>query len=89
MFLYAVAFAALGLLVAWGAIRLFPLRLAVNALTLSTGPVAAVIGGLVAYSIVGGHHPEATFPAAVLTSASLLSVLARPPRRGRHAKVFP
>ncbi|WP_335977453.1 MULTISPECIES: hypothetical protein [Streptomycetaceae] len=84
----AVVFAALGLLAAWSASRMFPLRLPASPLVLATGPVASLLGGLVTYSIVGGHHPEATFPAALLTSAALLSVLARPPRRGRHAKAL-
>jgi hypothetical protein len=86
MLLYAVAFAALGLLASWVAIRTFPLRLPSSALTLSTGPVAALVGGLVAYTVVGRHHPEATLPAAVLTAAVMLSLLARPPKRGRHAR---
>ncbi|MEW1866350.1 hypothetical protein OG896_12620 [Streptomyces sp. NBC_00669] len=84
----AVIFAALGLLAAWTASRMFPLRLPASPLVLATGPAAALVGGLVTYSIVGGSHPEATFPAALLTSAALLSVLSRPPRRGRHAKIL-
>ena len=83
----AVAFAALGILAAWTASRLFPLRLPVTPLLLATGPTAALTGGLVTYTVVGGGHPEATLPAAALTAAALISLLVRPPKRGRHAKM--
>jgi hypothetical protein len=82
----AVAFAVLGLVVSWAAGRVLPARLGLSPLTLATGPVAALIGGLVAFSVVGERHPELTYPAAALTAAVLLSLLAGPPRRGRHAK---
>jgi|GEM_PF-4885398 hypothetical protein len=82
----AVAFAVLGLLAATAAGWLFPRRLPLSALTLFTGAAAALTGGLVARTVVGRHHPEATYPAAVLTAAVLLSLLARPSRHGRHAK---
>jgi len=82
----AVAFAALGLLAALTAGWVLPRRLPLSALTLFTGTAAALTGGLVARTVVGRHHPEATFPAAVLTAAVLLSLLARPYRHGRHAK---
>jgi hypothetical protein len=83
----AVAFAALGFLAAWTASRIFPLRLPVTPLLLATGPVAALTGGLVAYAVFGGGHPEATFPAAAATAAVLVSLLASPPKRGRHARM--
>ena len=85
----AVAFAVIGLLTAWAAGRMFPVRLPHGPLLLATGPVAALIGGLVTYSVVGGDHPEAIFPAAAVTAAALVSVLARPPKRGRRAKASP
>jgi len=83
----ALAFAVIGLLAAWTAGRLFPVRIPRNPLLLATGPVAALTGGLVTYTVVGGGHPEITFPAAALTAAALISLLARPARHGRHAKV--
>jgi hypothetical protein len=83
----AVTFAVLGLLAAWTASRVFPLRLPVTPLLLATGPAAALTGGLVTYTVLGGGYPEATFPAAALTAAVLISLLARPPKRGRHAKM--
>ncbi|MEV6011465.1 hypothetical protein AB0M29_32200 [Streptomyces sp. NPDC051976] len=85
----AAAFAVLGFAAAVAATRLFPSRLPPSPLALATGPVAGLLGGLVTYTIVGPGHPEATLPAALLVAAALLSLLARPPRRGRHAKVSP
>ncbi len=81
------AFAALGLLASWTGSRAFPLRLPMTPLLLATGPAAGLTGGLVAYTVVGVGHPEATLPAAALTAAVLVSLLARPPKRGRHAKM--
>ncbi|MET9223569.1 hypothetical protein ACIOC1_07505 [Streptomyces sp. NPDC088197] len=83
----AVAYVALGLGAAYAAARLFPLRLPLSPLLLATGPIAALLGGLVTRTIVGPGHPEATLPAALAVGAAMLSVLARPPKRGRHAKV--
>ncbi|WP_037912947.1 hypothetical protein [Actinacidiphila yeochonensis] len=82
----AVGFAVLGLLAAAAAGRLLPRRLPLSPLTLFTGVAAALTGGLIARTIVGRHHPEATFPAAVLTAVVLLSLLAGPPKHGRHTK---
>ncbi|WP_333771265.1 hypothetical protein [Streptomyces sp. IBSBF 2435] len=84
-----VAYAALGLLAAFAAARLFPARLPAPALLLGTGLVAALTGGLVTYTVFGGGHPGAGLAAAFATAAAGLSVLARPARRGRHAKVTP
>jgi hypothetical protein len=83
----AVAFAALGFLAAWTASRIFPLRLPLTPLLLATGPVGALTGGLVTYTVVGGGYPEATFPAALAAAAVLISLLAGPSKRGRHAKM--
>lgn len=82
----AAVYAALGLGTAYAAARLFPLRLPLTALLLATGPIAALLGGLVTRTIVGPGHPEATLPAALVVAAAMLSVLAGPPKRGRHAK---
>jgi hypothetical protein len=84
-----VAYAALGLLAAFAAARLFPARLTATALLLVTGPVGGLTGGLVAYTVFGGSRPEVTLAAAFATAAAGLSMLARPPKRGRHAKVTP
>ncbi|WP_328915931.1 MULTISPECIES: hypothetical protein [unclassified Streptomyces] len=82
----AVAYALLGLLAAVSVSRLLPQRFPPGPLLLATGPVASLTGGLVTYTVFGGGHLEATFPAALLTSAALLSLLARPARPPRHAK---
>jgi hypothetical protein len=83
----AAAYAALGLLAAWAASRLFPTRLPAGPLLLTTGPVAGLIGGLVTHTVIGGGELEATLPAAFATAVALLSLLARPATRGRHSKV--
>jgi hypothetical protein len=83
----AVASAALGLLAACAAARLFPLRFALGPLLVSTGTVAGLTGGLVMYTILGGNHPAATLPAALATAAAMVSMLARPPKKGRHARI--
>lgn len=85
----AAVFAVLGLAAAYAAARLFPLRLPLSPLLLTTGPVAALTGGLVTRTILGPNHYEATLPAALLVAAALLSLLAAPPKRGRHAKMTP
>jgi hypothetical protein len=84
-----VAYTALGLLAAFAAARLFPSRLPAGALLLATGPVSGLTGGLVAYTVFGGGNPAASLAAAFTTAAAGLSMLARPPKRGRHAKVTP
>ncbi|MBM9507687.1 hypothetical protein [Actinacidiphila acididurans] len=83
----AIAFAALGLLAASAAARLFPLRFPFTALLLATGPAAGLLGGLVTYTVLGGGHAPYTLLAAFLTAVALTSVLARPPRKGRHARM--
>jgi hypothetical protein len=83
----AIAYAALGLLAACAAARIFPLRFTLSPLLLATGPAAGLTGGLVMYTILGGGHPLATLPVAFCTAAAILSVLARPARRGRHARI--
>ncbi|UWE14094.1 hypothetical protein [Actinacidiphila bryophytorum] len=80
-----VAYAALGLLAAFAAARLFPTRLPATALLLVTGPVGGLTGGLVSYTVFGGAHAPASLAAAFATAAAGLSILASPPKRGRHA----
>ncbi|WP_225846239.1 hypothetical protein [Streptomyces sp. HPF1205] len=83
----AVASAALGLLAACAAARLFPLRFSLTPLLVLTGTGAGLTGGLVMYTILGGRHPAAVLPTALATAAALTSILARPPKKGRHARV--
>lgn len=74
----SVACAVLGLIAALAATRVLPRRLPRTPLVLATGPAAALIGGLLARTIVGAGHYEATLPAALGVSAAILSLLARP-----------
>jgi hypothetical protein len=83
----AAAYAVLGLIAAYAATRMFPSRFRPTSLVLATGPAGALTGGLVSYAVLGGGHPEVTLPVALLTAAAILSVLAQPVRRGRHAKI--
>jgi hypothetical protein len=89
MLLQIVGYAALGLLAAFAAARLFPARLPSPPLLVGTGLVSGLTGGLVTYTILNGGHPGASLAAAFATAAAGLSVLARPPKRGRHAKITP
>ena len=84
-----VGYAALGLLAAFAAARLFPARLPSPALLLGTGLVSGLTGGLVTYTILNGAHPGGSLAGALATAAAGLSVLARPPKRGRHVKAAP
>ncbi|NUP39548.1 MAG: hypothetical protein HOY76_21675, partial [Streptomyces sp.] len=63
-------YAALGLLAAFAAARLFPARLPATGLLLVTGLVAALTGGLVTYTVFGGGRPEASLAAAFATAAA-------------------
>jgi hypothetical protein len=83
----AVAYAVIGLVAALAATRLLPRRLPRSPLVLATGPGAALAGGLIARTIVGAGHLEATFPAALAVSAALLSLLARPDTRSSWSLV--
>jgi hypothetical protein len=76
----AVAYAALGLVVALAATGLLPDRLPRTPLTLATGPAAALVGGLVARTVLGAGHLAMTIPVALVMAGALLSLLARPGR---------
>ncbi|WP_433892298.1 hypothetical protein [Streptomyces sp. CA-111067] len=85
----AALFALIGLAAAFAASRLFPSRIPADALLLATGPAGGLTGGLVMYTILEGGYPAATMPTAFGTAAAMVSLLARPPKRGRHAKARP
>lgn len=81
----ALAFVALGLAAAYGAVRLRPERLPGRALVLATGPVAALVGGLLAHTVLGPGHVLLGLAAAFAVAAALLSLLIRPAdRQGRR-----
>ncbi|MER0482494.1 hypothetical protein ABR737_29865 [Streptomyces sp. Edi2] len=71
----------IGFATALSATRWLPDRFPARALTLATGPVAALLGALLTRSILGPGHPVQVMVAAIAVGAALLSVVARPPRR--------
>ncbi|SEN52209.1 hypothetical protein SAMN05216267_1006108 [Actinacidiphila rubida] len=77
----AAFYAVIGLAAALAASHLLPRRLPRSPLVLATGPGGGLAGGLVAHTIFGGGHLEATFPAALAVAAAVLSLLARPDTR--------
>ncbi|MFE2425180.1 hypothetical protein ACFXJ5_00260 [Streptomyces sp. NPDC059373] len=82
----ALAFAALGLAAAYAAVRLLPTRLPARSLVLATGSGAALLGGLLAHTILGPGHVVLTLALSVTVAVALLSLLVRPAdRRGPRA----
>ncbi|MFG2135840.1 hypothetical protein [Streptomyces sp. NPDC048650] len=77
----ALAAVAIGLAIALSATHWLPDRFPSRTLTLSTGPVAALLGALLTRSILGPGHPVEVMVAALAMGAALLSLLVRPPRR--------
>jgi hypothetical protein len=71
-----------GFAIALCATRWLPDRLPARALTLATGPVAALLGALLTRSILGPGHPVQVLFAALAVSVAMVSVLVHPPRRG-------
>lgn len=74
----AVAFAALGLGIAYAATHFWPARFPSRTLVLATGPIAALVGGLITRTVLGGGHAAVTLPVSALVAAALLSLLVRP-----------
>ncbi|AEW96381.1 MULTISPECIES: hypothetical protein [Streptomycetaceae] len=79
----ALGSAAIGLGLAYVALRLFPARFPARPLTLATGPVAALLGGLVTRAVLGAGHPPLVLAGALAVAGALLSLLVREaaPRR--------
>ncbi|MCK7624100.1 hypothetical protein MUU72_13490 [Streptomyces sp. RS10V-4] len=69
-----------GFAIALSARRWLPERFPSPALTLATGPAAALLGALLTRSILGPGHPVQVLVAALAVGSALLSVLVRPPR---------
>ena len=69
--------AAIGLVLAHGATRRYPGRLPDRRLVLSTGPVAALLGGLISGVVMGPGHTLVALACAVGVSVALLSLLLR------------
>ncbi|MGW3248817.1 hypothetical protein [Streptomyces sp. NPDC001070] len=82
----SIAFAAVGLAVAYAATRLVPRRrLPAARLVLATGPVAALVGGLIARTVLGPDQFLVNLATSVGVAAALLSLLVRPPRSTRRS----
>ncbi|MEU4093811.1 hypothetical protein [Streptomyces sp. NPDC026673] len=80
----SIAFAAVGLAVAYAATRLLPRRrLAAATLVLATGPVAALVGGLITRTVLGSDRFLINLAVSVGVAAALLSLLVRSPRSAR------
>lgn len=75
MIIEALGSVVLGLAVAFAATKRLPERLPDRRLVLVTGPVAALVGGLVSRAVLGpGQLPLTLFVAAVV-SVAILSLL--------------
>jgi hypothetical protein len=79
MILEALGSVLIGLAIAYAGIRRLPGRLPARPVVLVTGAVAALLGGLITYTVIGGGHPLATLLGALFVGAALLSLLIRPP----------
>ncbi|WP_441250368.1 hypothetical protein [Kitasatospora sp. McL0602] len=90
MYVESTVFALIGLAVGIGAVVLLPgWYPGPRSLTLTTGVVAALLGGVISRYALDGRLPGLSLALAAIGSALLVSVLARPdlaePRpRGRH-----
>ncbi|MGY1437822.1 hypothetical protein [Streptomyces reniochalinae] len=73
----ALGSASLGLALALVASRRFPERLPDRRLVLATGPVAALVGGLISHTVFGAGHLLLALCVALGVSAALLSLLLR------------
>ncbi|GAA1198991.1 hypothetical protein F4556_002629 [Kitasatospora gansuensis] len=88
MVLETIAFVLIGLAVGSGALVLLPAYFpAARSLTLATAVVAALIGGGISGYALDDHLPALALLFSAITSALLVSVLARPDLltgTGRH-----
>jgi uncharacterized membrane protein (DUF441 family) len=78
----AMAFAAVGLIVAYVAGRALPYRFSSRRLVLATGPAAALLGGFLSLAVLGSSHLLLALTISAAFAAALLSLLVRPTRRG-------
>ncbi|WP_436738800.1 hypothetical protein [Streptomyces sp. BBFR102] len=69
---------AIGLAVAWLALRRLPHRLPGARLVGPTGAVGALLGVFVTHTALGGAQPPALVGGALVMAAALLSLLLRP-----------
>lgn len=81
----AIAFAAVGLAVAYGAVRTLPFRFPSRRLVLATGPFSGLLGGFLSLAVLGGGHFVTALAISAVFAAAILSLLVRPLPRGRSA----
>ncbi|GEB52198.1 MULTISPECIES: hypothetical protein [Streptomyces] len=84
MFWEALGSAALGIALALVADRRFSGRLPDRRLVLATGPVAALVGGLITHVVLGPGHSLVALACALGVSAALLSLLLRDEKPARR-----
>ncbi|MFI8851517.1 hypothetical protein [Streptomyces sp. 891-h] len=80
----ALGSAALGFALALAATRRLTERLPDRRLVLATGPVAALVGGLICHTVLGPGHLVVTWCVALGFSTALLSLLLRDESPGRR-----
>lgn len=84
MLLETLVLAAAGLLVGAAAVLALPAYFpSPRILPVLTGGVSALVAGLVARAALGPHHAALGTAAGLVTSALLVSVLARPDQAGQ------
>lgn len=77
-----LAFAAVGLAVAYAAVLALPCHFPSRRLVLATGPVAALLGGLLCLAVLGDRHVLLALAGCAGFAAALLSLLVRPAPEG-------
>jgi uncharacterized membrane protein YeaQ/YmgE (transglycosylase-associated protein family) len=88
-FIETVVFVLVGLLAGATAAGFLPAYFRCpRSLTVATGVVSALVGGLIARTVLGGGHEVASTAVAAVTAGLLVSVLARPDQvpHGAHRR---
>ncbi|MER6952615.1 hypothetical protein ACWD4O_03785 [Streptomyces sp. NPDC002623] len=87
MILEALGSAALGLVLAWVAVRRLSHRMPVRSLVFATGVAGALFGDFVTHSALGPGTALPSLLGAAIVSAASLSLLLRPAGRLRRRSV--
>jgi hypothetical protein len=85
----ALGSALIGLAVAVAALRLRPERFPSPVLTVPTGPVGGLVGGLITRVVLGPGFAPATLVGALAVAVAALSLLVREPDARRSASGHP
>ena len=81
MIIEALGSAVIGFAAAWIAARLLPQRFTDLRLVLATGPVAALLGGIVTRVVLGPGEAALSLLCAAAVSVAMLSLLLAPSSR--------